>query len=91
MSCGLDTYRHSVGSFAFVLDKILHRKLASRRLCFLRSGGVMARFTVVNPILALLLRAGVKPNPDRNSRPTSANLGHARLDSTDYAFSIAAV
>ena len=71
MSCGLDTYRRSVGSFAFVLDKILHRKLASRRLHFLRSGSVMARFTVVNLILALLLRAGVEPNPGPNSRPAS--------------------
>ena len=84
MSCGLDTYRHSVGSFAFVLNQILHRKakLASRRLRFLRSGGVMARFTVVNLILALLLRAGVE---------LTASLGHARLDSTDHAFSAAAV
>ena len=73
MSCGLDTYRHSVGSFAFVLDKILHRKakLASGRLRFLRSGGVMARFTVVNLILAFLSRAGVEPNPGPNSRPAS--------------------
>ena len=73
MSCGLDTYRHSVGSFAFVLDKILYRKAkyASKKLRFLRSNGVMARFTVVNLILALLLRAGVEPNPGPNSRPAS--------------------
>ena len=31
----------------------------------------MARFTVVNLILALLLRAGVEPNPGTNSRPAS--------------------
>ena len=73
MSCGLDTYRHSVGSFAFVLDKILHRKakFSSKKLRFLRSNGVMARFTVVNLILALFLRAGVELNPGPNSRPAS--------------------
>ena len=74
MSCGLDTYRHSVGSFAFVLDKILYRKAKfalKKKLRFLRSNGVMARFTVVNLILALLLRAGVEPNPGPNSRPAS--------------------
>ena len=65
------SYKHLVGSFAFVLDKILHRKakLASKMLHFLPSSGVMVWFMVMNLILALLLHAGIKLNPSPNSWP----------------------
>ena len=71
MTCSLDTYRQRVGSFAFGLDKILHRKakLASWKIRTLRCCGFAAWLTVLSLILALLLRAGVERNPGPNAPP----------------------
>ena len=65
MTCSLDTYRQEVGVFAGILRKILHRKakIAAKRIRGLRCSGFLARVTVLNLIIALLLRAGIEPNP----------------------------
>ena len=65
MTCSLDTYRQEVGVLAGILRKILHRKekIAAKRIRGLRFSGFLARVTVLNLIIALLLRAGIEPNP----------------------------
>ena len=65
MTCSLDTYRQEVGVFAGILCKILHRKakIAAKRIRGLRCSGFLARVTVLNLIIALLLRAGIEPSP----------------------------
>jgi len=59
MTCSLDTYRQEVGVFAGILCKILHRKakIAAKRIRGLRCSGFLARVTVLNVNIALLLRA----------------------------------
>ena len=65
MTCSLDTYRQQVGVFAGILCKILHRKakIAAKRIRGLRCSGFLPRVTVLNLVIALLLHAGIEPNP----------------------------
>ena len=65
MTCSVEAYRVSVGCFSPVLCKILYMKAkkARERPRQLRCTTTAMKFTLLCIITALLLRAGVEPNP----------------------------
>ena len=68
MTCALDTYRVSVGNFAFVLCKILSRKadIARKRIKGLRLNSFAAKLTLAT-LLTLLIIGGVEVQPGPNN------------------------